>query len=451
MSGMEDSQSACAIKNGELASLLTDPNRTSSSLWNRICPNLSIETTNDKKKAGPNPTISSDEAERRRGKLIKDGFALVDEPLDPTLIQKLKEGITRLHEQNLPASLILLFDETWELARSSRKVLASSSHPNNSFNFDLLAWYIEPGESGFSPHRDRQPSDAAATFHPDDDQAKFITNWIALSDATPENSCLYVIPKPHDPGYVDGDTEEEDPLRRALPDKESFQHVRALPRQAGQSIIFTHRIIHWGSKSDPDTPHPPRIAISFVCSDPTYEAPLVSPDCFTEDKTPKFATRLLLVCAQLLIYYQRLELSKDTIKACYEYCKEHESELDENYRHKVFFEFVKAMKETDDETKAQESGGKSEGVKLVVTEEGDDEDEEDAVMEEMLDAEAGGYGEFEDDYDDIEGDDDVEKGSGEGDEASSDEEEEEGLILFGKNQESDDEDCKPPVKKSKIG
>jgi hypothetical protein len=450
MNGKEDSHNACAIKDGKLASLLSDPNRTSSSLWNRICPNLSIETTNDKK-AGTNPTISSDEAERRRAKLIKDGFALVDEPLDPILIQKLKEGITRLHEQNLPASLILLFDETWELAQSSRKVLASSSHSKNSFNFDLFAWYIEAGDSGFSPHRDRQPSDATATFHADDEQAKFITQWIALSDATPENSCLYVIPKPHDPGYVDGDTEEEDPLRRSLPDKESFQYIRALPRQSGQSILFTHRIIHWGSKSDPDTSHPPRVAISFVCSDATYEAPLlVSPDCFTEDKTPKFATRLLLVCAQLLIYYQRLELSKENIKACYEYCKEHESELDENYRHKVFFEFVKAMKETADETKAQENNGKSKGVKLVVTEEGDEEDDEDAVMEEMLDAEAGGYGEFEDDYDDLDGDDDVENSGGEGDEASS-EEEEEGLTLFGKKQESDDEDCKPPVKKTKIG
>jgi hypothetical protein len=447
MNGKEDGQNSCIIKDGKLASLLTDPNRTSSSLWNRICPNLSIETTIDKK-TGANPTISSDEAARRRAKLIKDGFALVDEPFDPTLIQKLKEGITRLHEQNLPASLILLFDETWELAQSSRKVLASSSHSKNSFNFDLFAWYIEPGKGGFSPHRDRQPSDATATFHADDEQAKFITQWIALSDATPDNSCLYVIPKPHDPGYAHGDTEEEDPLRRSLPDKESFQHIRALPRQPGQSILFTHRIIHWGSKSDPDTSHPPRIAISFVCSDPTYEAPLISPDCFTEDKTPKFAIRLLLVCAQLLIYYQRLELSKDTIKACYEYCKEHESELDENYRHKVFFEFVKAMKETADETKAQENSGKSKGFQLVVTGEGD---EEDAMMEEMLDAEAGGYGEFEDDYDDLDGDDDVEKSVGEGDEESSDEEEEAvGLTLFGKKQESDNEECKPPVKKTKI-
>ena len=32
---------------------------------------------------------------------------------------------------------------------------------------------------------------------------------MALSDATPENSCIYVIPKQHDPGYLEGDDEED--------------------------------------------------------------------------------------------------------------------------------------------------------------------------------------------------------------------------------------------------
>merc|ERR1712176_1588190 len=92
----------------------------------------------------------------------------------------------------------------------------------------------------------------------DTKESKFVTLWIALSNATTNNSCLYVIPKKYDPGYINGDNNDNNddgeeeccPLRRALPNKQSYQHIRALPRKSGQSILFTHRLIHWGSSRD---------------------------------------------------------------------------------------------------------------------------------------------------------------------------------------------------------
>lgn len=47
-----------------------------------------------------------------------------------------------------------------------------------------------------------------------------------------------------DPGYYVGDPEEEgapDPLTAALPNKEAYQHIRALPAQPGAALLFTHR------------------------------------------------------------------------------------------------------------------------------------------------------------------------------------------------------------------
>jgi hypothetical protein len=458
----------------KLASLLTSPDRDDPATWFRLCPALSIDIVRISKEIIAAHTVTSpEEEERQRKKLVNEGYALVDNDMeDPKIIQRLHHGIVKLEEQNLPATLILLFDAAWELAGRSRRQMQNSTHSKNSFNFDLLAWYVKPGTGGFSPHRDRQPSNAKTSFH-SDGQAKFVTQWIALSEATPENSCLHVIPKPQDPGYLEGDAEEEDPLRLALPTKQSFQTIRALPRKPGQSILFTHRIIHWGSQSDADSKHPPRVAISFVCSDPEYEAPLVNPDYFTDTKTPPFSIRLLLVCAQLLIYYQRFELSKDVIKACYDYCKEHENELEETYRRKVFVEFVKAMKEVRaNETTNVDNGNKAKanGVQLVVTEKGEYEDEEDAVMEEMLNAEVEGYGEFEDDYDELEEyndgyagraeseDESEEEGvshfgkksrnAGHDEEVESEEEsEEEGVSLFGKKHDDNDDDQKPAAKR----
>ena len=67
----------------------------------------------------------------------------------------------------------------------------------------------------------------------------YSTLWLPLTDATPDNSCLYVIPKQFDPGYVsgdlDGDGPESDPLQRALSSKDCFQHIRAIP--AGNLVV----------------------------------------------------------------------------------------------------------------------------------------------------------------------------------------------------------------------
>ena len=468
----------------DLASLLANSERrVDPNTWTSICNGLSIASNVDSKISSADKPVQSDDAKLpakqkwRRERLIRNGYALVDDTFDVGLV---REGIEALNHKKIPATFVLLFDETWQLARQSKKVLEEASHERNIFNYDLLAWYIPPGSPGFSPHRDRQPENSSATFHSDDQQAKFVTNWIALSDATPENSCLYVIPKPYDPGYTTGDMDSvddegenhgsssADPLHRALYTKEAFQHIRCLPRKAGQSVLFTHRIIHWGSQGDPlddddekesghsETTVSPRIAISFVASDPDYEAPLLvnHAKCFSNDRFPPLHIRLLLVCAQLLIYYQRFELDKSVIKACYEYCKQHQDELEESYRRKVFVEFVKAMKEQNEtintkietETNNAETTSAADAAAAAQTnddEDDDNDDDEDAMLEEMLNAEAGGYGEFEDDYDDLEEGDDYNEDGGDHDD---EEEEEENVDLFGTKRKSEDPESSAPKK-----
>ena len=512
---VESSSKSCCRQGSvrvNLAALLSNiTRRIDPDAWKAICPGLSISATATNYAGdigGENTDLGDTKIQRKykrkKEKLIRDGYALVNDSFDVRLV---REGIEALHKQDLPATFILLFNESWHLACQSKRVLEKATHERNIFNYDLLAWYISPGSPGFSPHRDRQPDDPPSTFHSDDHEAKFVTNWIALSDATPENSCLYVIPKPYDPGYTTGDIDNvaddkdssgdgcgdrvTDPLHRALPSKESFQHIRSLPRKAGQSILFTHRIIHWGSQGDPTTDDDdddddenatsttavsPRIAISFVCSDPDYEAPLLvnhakyfssdpnaNADTDTPVQFPPLHIRLLLVCAQLLIYYQRFDLEKSVIKACYEFCKQHEEELEETYRRKVYVEFVNAMKEqkgqgTSNNTNREYTNNistyaaASTATKSSSDEQAggpgnhgddDEDDDEDAMLEELLNAEADGYGEFEDDYDE------TEQGEGEienGDDDEEDDDEEEGDFgLFGGRKKSTD--IESPVKK----
>ncbi len=238
-----------------------------------------------------------------------------------------------------------------------------------------------------------------------------------------------MIPKQFDPGYLLGDDPPEsssdattadnsgnnnessnydvkfsDPLSRALPTKQSYQNIRALPRKAGESIIFTHRVLHWGSAGNPHASNlHPRVAISFVYSDIDYEAPYLTNFSMGDGQLPPFSLRLLLVCSQLLIYYQRFDnLSTQHLRACYEYCKLHADELNQTYRKKVFVEFVKAMKERrdgvedDDDNAAPENDQESARNDTC-----DDSDDEEAMLEAMLEH----SDQFDDDFDDAEYDD----------------------------------------------
>jgi hypothetical protein len=37
-------------------------------------------------------------------------------------------------------------------------------------------------------------------------------------------------------------------MKDALHSKEQYQHIRAVPLRGGEAVVFSHRIIHWGSR-----------------------------------------------------------------------------------------------------------------------------------------------------------------------------------------------------------
>ena len=84
-------------------------------------------------------------------------------------------------------------------------------------SFDTLAWCVDPrdGQAGFAPHRDRQPADVAASSRADG-SPRYATLWLALSEATPENSCMHLVPRRHDPGYDAGDDHSPEAHRHFL-------------------------------------------------------------------------------------------------------------------------------------------------------------------------------------------------------------------------------------------
>ncbi|KAG2440535.1 hypothetical protein HYH02_010413 [Chlamydomonas schloesseri] len=329
--------------------------------WAQLCPELTV----------------SGKLGSKAAKIKKPASELVKDARE----QVLSEGVVQLHPSDLqwgvdvhvlarsmvalmqagwPASFLIMYDEVWALVQQASSLMAGATG-GNACNMDVLCWYVDPnaGAAGFSPHRDRQPDNSPATFRPDG-TAMYSTCWVPLTDACPENSCLYVVPRWADPGYFAGDDDDgPDPLAVALAGKEDYQAIRALPAEAGSALIFTHRIIHWGSRGRKGF-HTPRLAVSWGCADDAYEPPYFARSHLPY---PPMALRAALACGQMLIYHERFDMTKRQLSLYYKYFVRHGAEFDAGYREKCKAEFVAASRELVDGVPAA-GGGMGGGMKM---------------------------------------------------------------------------------------
>ena len=148
----------------------------SSANWNSLIGTKSSaeDCTNSRK------VVSSILIER----FISEGYCTVTDGTVRTraeLCLSLSSKIRLLTKLGYPATFVLLCDETWLLIDDIRRFM-NFNFSSNSCSMDILAWCIDPclRESGFSPHRDRQPDDISSSFR-SDGLPKYITCWISFT------------------------------------------------------------------------------------------------------------------------------------------------------------------------------------------------------------------------------------------------------------------------------
>ena len=321
------------------------------------------------------------ERERDAGDAMRAlGYAVARRCANRALARRVATRARGLRARGLDPTYVFAYEDAWTLLREIETELRESRGCFGGLvmNYDVLAWCVDPASDGeattaFCPHRDRQPEDSPGSFSENGD-AKYATAWVALAnDATPENSCLYCVPRPHDPGYYEGDDDDadaKDPLSVALDSKKSFQYVRALPCKAGDGVVFTHRLIHWGSIGEGREDRP-RINISFGFACESFEPAYLT----SRARVPSFEERLALVAGQLICYHERFPPNVKELGVLKKIFDGMKSSFDDAYVRKVNKEFANA----------------------ALRGENDDEIEEDA-LDAMLDA----ADDFDDDFDDFE-------------------------------------------------
>lgn len=215
--------------------------------------------------------------------------------------QQLVDLFTKLHQMKLPMVFAFVYDLLWEKLFTVGLSIAASIEDELVALPAFWAWYVDPqkGAAGWPPHRDRGN-------HALDSNGKVLcyNSWFALTDATPDNGCMYVLPKDLDEHYGISQTADCE-----------LQSIRALTTTAGQGWVWDQGIYHWGGRATPFAQHPRlSCALEFqLASAPTMGAPLLQ-----LDRIPSYPQRLHLIMSQLL-QYKKLANAKKKLLAYADY------------------------------------------------------------------------------------------------------------------------------------
>jgi ectoine hydroxylase-related dioxygenase (phytanoyl-CoA dioxygenase family) len=313
--------------------------------WRALCPELNCGTTSADL---PPSTLSDQQVRNMKEDLVDDGYFQLnpdETPWDDALVDIVGQGIRTLVDNGWHPLWIVLYDEIWLMAHQLSEQLATATGGNRMI-MDFFAWCVlqeskTGGREGWPPHRDRcgmTSEEVRNSFRSADQTPKYNTVWIPLTDATPNNSCLYVVPRGVDPTYAPSlrggcveavevkeqreefgaeESAAEDtrhPFSRIFHTPALFQHIRALPAPKGSLLAFSHRLMHWGSAGCPKRASrnggAPRIAFAFGLAQDDYELPPFSRDWLP---LPPVQMRMALVAGQLLCYSANEPLTQQEV------------------------------------------------------------------------------------------------------------------------------------------
>ncbi len=230
--------------------------------------------------------FSDEEKDKLNEKLVREGYIQIVQPGLNSPIPEMAKLFDKLMENGLPPVFAFVFDEFWTLNSQLRSIMGKTLHEGYAMLPDFWGWRVMPGESGWTPHRDKG---AESLFS--DKTPKSLTVWIPLTQAHPLNGCMYIQPADRDPQYgVQG----AQGFRGAIP------NIRALPADPGDVFVWTQHVFHWGSHAADDHDLPPRMSIAFEYQRmdvPAWNTPLLDPV-----KMPSFEQRLALIAKQTMQY-----------------------------------------------------------------------------------------------------------------------------------------------------
>jgi hypothetical protein len=226
--------------------------------WRALNPQLTI-SDHPFASAPAAVVVDPDAVTRAILQLDEDGYCQAPPIVPPERILPLRLGIERIVAAGFPSTLACVYDEFYQAFGGLDALFAPLLGDRYKLGLSgLSAFSVPPGDRAYrrwgalSPHRDSLGPDPEVLAR----RLPSILNvWIALTDVTPRDSCIYVVPAGSDPHYYSEDRDVRQELIR-------LQDIRALPAPAGSLIAWSTHLAHWGSSSSRFAGGP-RIAIAM--------------------------------------------------------------------------------------------------------------------------------------------------------------------------------------------
>lgn len=254
--------------------------------WTQLVPGLGVEEIATYGGIDPWPVPPGVEAVLPK-QLDREGYIHLPGLQAPEDASRLGEAVHRLATLGIPPVFCLVYDAFWISVHRLSAVVNTAFGADSVMLPAFWVWHVDPAksESGWPPHRE---IGRKALF--DDGRPKALSAWLALSDATPLNGCMYVVPADRDATYG---TEREKEYLFDLPD------IRALPAATGDVFLWNQALLHWGGHASSRAAAPRMsMAFEFMHADvEPFDQPVMRPD-----HVPSFNERLRLIARQISQY-----------------------------------------------------------------------------------------------------------------------------------------------------
>ena len=237
--------------------------------WRALNPSLSVDGAACDSGGMANRSLAVSESELISAQVRENGFFKLTELIPTATTIPLAAAVCALVARRLPPIFLAIYDEFWGFIQSLGSTFESVLGADYLVRPDFWIWHVDcgPEHRGWRPHRDA-PFLAPLgrdSFVRLDGTARMCTLWIALTDATLQNSCIHVLPKSRDPQFKAFMAGLELPWIQALGARIDLRQAEALPVSAGSVLGWVPYLLHWGGQSTSAARHP-RISIGLYCA-----------------------------------------------------------------------------------------------------------------------------------------------------------------------------------------
>ncbi|HEX8154609.1 MAG TPA: phytanoyl-CoA dioxygenase family protein [Thermoanaerobaculia bacterium] len=241
----------------------------------------------------PLPSLSSSQVAYAAKNLEANGYFALDRVIPIDTITTVREQIDAVRAAGWPAVFAFLYDDAWQLYRSPAiQQIARAAVGDDAVQTGYFwAHFVPPipEARGWTPHAD------ANLIH----DPKRLTIWIAITEATLDNGCIYVIPRHRLDAHALGQFFDLEANFDRATTLRLLQSSRALPAAAGSILGWEFTTVHWGSVVHRNV-EIPRISIS---AELIRDADLAADEVrLPLDELPGFEARLRLIANAMKTY-----------------------------------------------------------------------------------------------------------------------------------------------------